>query len=67
MERQKNTSDWRERVKADAKKIDLSIAQVARRAGYEPASVYHVLNGRAEPSIQMMMLIDDILDKELNR
>lgn len=67
MERQKNTSDWRERVKVDAKKIDLSIAQVARRAGYAKGSVYNVLRGATEPSERMMTLIDDVLDKELNR
>lgn len=67
MEREKDPKIWRTTVMSRIQQTDLSIAQVARRAGYVPDSVYHVLSGYAEPGNKMMMLIDNVLDKELNK
>ena len=62
-----NPKSWRAKVMDQMQKTDLSIAQVARRAGYEPGSVYLVLGGRAEPSLKMMIRIDEVLNKELGQ
>lgn len=64
MERETYSKNWRAKVMSQIQKTDLSIAQVARRAGYEPGSVYNVLRGASEPSERMMLLIDKVLEKE---
>lgn len=64
MEQEKVSKSWRASVMDKMQKTDLSIAQVARRAGYEPGSVYNVLRGASEPSERMMTLIDKVLEKE---
>lgn len=58
-----NAVDFIERLYARMQAADITQAELARMAGYETGNVSRWINGRVEPSLQTMLVLDEAVER----
>jgi len=63
MKKEIDTTIWRTNILSQLQELNMPISKLAEKTGYVKGSMYNVFRGDAEPSIQMIMLVEAAIDQ----